>query len=121
MKVLVIDDEQDISWLFSQKFRKEIKDSKLQFVFAISAEEGLKILEMEGTEIHSIFTDLNMPGMTGFELLKRVKSDLGLSNKQVYVMSAYSDSENVNLAKELGALVFITKPIDFTLIKDILL
>ncbi|MCC6817091.1 MAG: response regulator [Saprospiraceae bacterium] len=118
--ILVIDDEHDVSWLFNQKFRKQIKDRSLQFCYAESAEEALQILIEKQPNINLVFTDLNMPGMTGFEFLRKLNQNSYIQNITTYVMSAYSDPENMNMAKDLGAAGFITKPLDFDYIKAIL-
>ena len=73
MNILVVDDELDIRTLFEQKFRREIKDKIFTFQFAHSGESALELLQTEGSSIVLILSDINMPGMSGIELLKRVE------------------------------------------------
>lgn len=116
MKILIVDDEKDVEMLFRQKFRKEVKHNDLELIFAFSGKEGLELLEREDPpEVVYVFSDINMPGMTGLELLKVVKSRF--PEIKVSMISAYGDSENYNKAKESGAQEFFTKPIDFNSLK----
>ena len=73
MKILVVDDERDIQTLFEQRFRKEIKDKSLEFVFAFSGEDALTYLYNNAHEAVLILSDINMPGMSGLELLEHIK------------------------------------------------
>src|ERR1700712_720301 len=73
MKILVVDDEADVQPLFLQRFRKEIRDHQLEFDFALSGEEALHYLEEKHSEVILILSDINMPGMTGIELLSRIR------------------------------------------------
>lgn len=117
MKILIVDDEKDVEMLFRQKFRKEIKKGEVEMVFAFSGQEALDILaKEEPPEVMYVFSDINMPGMTGLELLAEVKSRFPSIN--VSMISAYGDSENFNRAKESGAKEFFTKPIDFNSLKE---
>jgi len=117
MKILIVDDEKDVEMLFRQKFRKEIKRGEVDLVFAFSGQEALEILaKEEPPEVMYVFSDINMPGMTGLELLAEVKSRFPSIN--VSMISAYGDSENFNRAKESGAKEFFTKPIDFKSLKE---
>lgn len=116
MKILIVDDEKDVEMLFRQKFRKEIKSGQVELVFAFSGQEALEILANDNPpEVVYVFSDINMPGMTGLELLEQVKSRFPQIN--VSMISAYGDSENYNRAKESGAKEFFTKPIDFNSLK----
>jgi two-component system chemotaxis response regulator CheY len=118
MKILVVDDEKDIQTLFEQRFRKEIKDKLVEFVFAFSGEEALSYLNGHEHEAVLILSDINMPGMSGLELLGRIKQRYSKPPPVVMMITAYGDAENFNIAKELGADDFITKPVDFTLLKE---
>jgi len=118
MKILVVDDEKDIQPLFLQRFRKEIKNGVLEFVFAYSGEEALKCLEMNHSEAVLILSDINMPGMSGLELLKNIKQKYHQPPPVVMMITAYGDEDNYNRAMELGADDFITKPVDFTSLKE---
>jgi two-component system, chemotaxis family, chemotaxis protein CheY len=74
MKVLVVDDEKDIQMLFEQRFRKEIRNREIEFVFAFSGEEALEYMNNLKHEFVLILSDINMPGMSGLELLKKIKA-----------------------------------------------
>ena len=119
MKILVVDDELDIQPLFEQRFRKEIKKDEIQFVFAHSGEEALNYLSSSNNhEAVLILSDINMPGMSGLELLGKIKQEYNAPPPVVMMITAYGDSENYNSAMELGADDFITKPVDFTALKE---
>lgn len=117
MKILIVDDERDVEMLFRQKFRKEIKRGEVEMVFAFSGQEALDLLDKsKPPEVMYVFSDINMPGMTGLELLDEVKKRFPTIN--VSIISAYGDTENYNKAKESGAKEFFTKPIDFNSLKE---
>ena len=117
MKFLVVDDEQDVEMLFRQKFRKEIRKGLIEIEFAFSGDEAIKILKSnEPPEVVYIFSDINMPGMSGLELLEKVKGEF--PNIKVSMISAYGDQENYTRAIESGAKAFFTKPIDFKSLKE---
>ncbi len=118
MKILVVDDEQDVQLLFQQRFRKEIRSGELHFVFAFSGEDALKVMEKMDQKAVLILSDINMPGMTGLELLKTIKEKYVKPPPFVMMITAYGDEENRNMAKSLGADDFLTKPVDFTLLKN---
>jgi len=118
MKILVVDDEKDVQILFQQRFRKEIRKEELHFVFAFSGEEALEVLDKMRHEAVLILSDINMPGMSGLELLKTIKKDFVAPPPVVMMVTAYGDEDNYNTAKELGADDFLTKPVDFKLLKD---
>ena len=117
MKVLVVDDETDVKDLFLQRFRKEIRSGKLSLVFAHSGEEALTLLRsLHPMDIVLILSDINMPGMTGFDLLKAVKESM--PHLKVFMVSAYGDAENMNRAREIGADDFIEKPVNFQALEE---
>jgi YesN/AraC family two-component response regulator len=117
MKILIVDDEKDVEILFRQKFRKEIKTQNLELVFAFSGQEALELLEKTNPpEVMYIFSDINMPGMTGLELLEKVKARF--PQIKISMISAYGDTENYNKAINSGAKEFFTKPIDFNSLKE---
>ena len=118
MKILVVDDERDIQTLFEQRFRKEIRDKSLHFAFAFSGEEALAYLNTHNHETVLILSDINMPGMSGLELLKQIKQKYATPPPKVMMITAYGDDENFEKAKELGADDFLTKPVDFVYLKE---
>jgi CheY-like chemotaxis protein len=118
MKILVVDDEQDVKTLFEQRFRKEIKNNELQFVFAFSGEDALAYLNQHEHEAVLILSDINMPGMSGLELLEHIKQKYHKPPPVVMMITAYGDDENFNTAKRLGADDFLTKPVDFNALKE---
>jgi CheY-like chemotaxis protein len=117
MKILVVDDERDVQYLFQQRFRKEIKEGQVDFHFAFSGEEALEYLDgVADLDDLLIFTDIKMPGMGGIELLKRIKERS--SQARVYMITAYGDDENWRAALASGADGYTTKPIDFEKLKQ---
>ena len=118
MKILVVDDETDVRFLFEQRFRKEIRNHELDFDFAYSGEDALKYLNLHAREAVLILSDINMPGMSGLELLKQIKLKYEKPPPFVMMITAYGDDENFNTAKRLGADDFLTKPVDFALLKE---
>ncbi len=118
MKILVVDDEQDIKQLFEQRFRKEIKSGEFNFVFTFSAPDAIKYLNQVPHEVVLILSDINMPGMSGFELLSEIKKKFKSPPPIVMMITAYGDDEKHRLSIELGADDFLTKPLDFNLLKS---
>jgi CheY-like chemotaxis protein len=118
MKILVVDDEKDMEILFQQRFRKEIRDHEVQFAFASSGEEALLYLSQLKHEAVLILSDINMPGMSGLELLRKIKEKYENPPPVVMMITAYGDTENYNQAMKLGADEFLTKPVDFNLLKE---
>ena len=118
MKILVVDDEKDVQVLFEQRFRKEIRSGEMNFVFAFSGEDALVYLNQHEHEAVLILSDINMPGMSGLELLEKIKKKYHKPPPVVMMITAYGDAENYKTAKELGADDFLTKPVDFTVLKQ---
>ena len=118
MKILVVDDEKDVQVLFEQRFRKEMKNGEMEFAFAFSGEEALQYLSTHEQEAVLILSDINMPGMSGLELLRRIKQEYHEPPPVVMMITAYGDAENYNQATQLGADDFLTKPVDFTVLKE---
>lgn len=118
MKILVVDDEKDIQPLFEQRFRREIKKGEIHFDFAHSGEEALQYLHQNNQEAVLILSDINMPGMSGLELLGKIKQEYKEPPPVVMMITAYGDTENYNTAMNMGADDFITKPVDFTELKE---
>src|SRR5919112_2576596 len=103
MKILVVDDEKDVQTLFEQRFRKEIRSKEIEFVFAFSGHEALMYLDQHSHQAVLILSDINMPGMSGLELLKRIKGKGYIPPPMVMMITAYGDQENYNTAMRLGA------------------
>ena len=118
MKILVVDDEVDIQTLFQQRFRKEIREGLVEFVFAISGEQALEYLNSNNHEAVLILSDINMPGMSGLQLLEQIKQKFHAPPPVVMMITAYGDDENYNYAMKLGADDFLTKPVDFAILKE---
>jgi two-component system chemotaxis response regulator CheY len=119
MKILVVDDEEDVQPLFLQRFRKEIKNHEIEFDFAQSGEAALDYLKEKHSEVVLILSDINMPGMSGIELLTHIREDFPMPPPPVVMMiTAYGDEENYKQAMDKGADDFLTKPLDFNLLKE---
>ncbi|MEP6712911.1 MAG: response regulator [Ferruginibacter sp.] len=118
MKILVVDDEQDVQVLFEQRFRKEIKSGEMNLVFAFSGEQALEYMKANEHEAVLILSDINMPGMSGLELLRNIKEKYDTPPPVVMMITAYGDDENYNQAMKLGADDFLTKPVDFIALKE---
>lgn len=116
MKILVVDDEKGIQRLFQQRFRRETRSGKVELHFAFSGEEALHFLAQGGArDLTLILSDINMPKISGLELLKRIKSDYPVL--KVLMITAYDDEKNRRKAILLGASDYITKPINFDELK----
>jgi CheY-like chemotaxis protein len=119
LKALVVDDETDMEFLFRQKFRKEIRSGEFDFHFAFSGEDAVKYLSgLNPVDIVLVLSDINMPGMSGFELLKIVKEKF--SHLKVVMVTAYGDLENKENSERLGADGFINKPVNFDELKSVM-
>lgn len=118
MKILVVDDEKDIRTLFEQRFRKEIREQEVHFAFAYSGEEALQYLSQHVHEAVLILSDINMPGMSGLDLLREIKMHYENPPPIVMMITAYGDAENYTQAMKLGADDFLTKPLDFSVLKE---
>lgn len=109
VKILVVDDEIDMQDLIKLAFKAQIKDKEFVFLFALNGLEALEVLS-KNSDLSVIMTDINMPGMSGLDLLKEInKSDVKC---QTVVVSAYGDMQNIRTSMNYGALDFVTKPID---------
>lgn len=118
IKILVVDDEADVQPLFLQRFRKEIKNEEVEFNFALSGEAALNYLTDHHSEVVLILSDINMPGMSGIELLSKIRTQYSAPPPMVMMVTAYGDEENHRQAMQNGANDFLTKPLDFNLLKD---
>jgi len=116
MKIMIVDDERDVEILFRQQFRKEVKDGKVELCYAFSGEEALLYLRtVNPPDVVCILSDINMPGITGLDLLKAVKEQY--PNIRVSMITAYGDEVNFKTAMSTGAEHYFTKPIDFDQVK----
>ncbi len=118
MKILVVDDEQDVQVLFEQRFRKEMRSGEMEFSFAFNGDQALQYLAQYHQEAVLILSDINMPGMSGLELLRQIKEKHFMPPPVVMMITAYGDADNYNMAMKLGADDFLTKPVDFISLKD---
>jgi CheY-like chemotaxis protein len=117
MKLLVVDDELDVQFLFQQKFRKEIKAGEIQILYALNGLSALELIEsFEDKTDYLILSDINMPEMNGIELLRNVKTKY--PELKVFMITAYEDEHNLNMARTLGADDYFTKPLKFELLKE---
>ena len=117
IKILIVDDEPDVELMFRQKFRNEIKTGEFSLMFALNGEHALSFMDtLQPFDIILVLSDINMPVMSGLQLLKRIRSQYPALN--VFMISAYGDSQNQDEASRLGASDFITKPVDFPLLKQ---
>ena len=116
MHILVVDDEQDVRLLFEQRFRRELRTQQLTFHFFTSGQAALDYIEQEqDTPVVLILADINMPGMTGLELLQRVKAHD--ATIKVFMVTAYNDANHQQAAAQHGADAYFAKPVDFRELK----
>jgi CheY-like chemotaxis protein len=117
VRVLVVDDEPDVEALFRQQFRREVRQGLYILDFALSGKDALdKLADHVGNDIILLVSDINMPGMTGLELLPVVKQQR--PDLPVFMISAYGDAGTVALALQRGANKFLAKPVDFPQLKQ---
>jgi two-component system, response regulator, stage 0 sporulation protein F len=117
VSILVVDDEADVADLFRQQFRREVRQGQYVMHFAQSAEEALdKLAGGIRPELIVILSDINMPGMDGLGLLRKVKEQH--ADLPVIMVTAYGDDERRRKAAEFGAREFVTKPVDFSVLKQ---
>ena len=109
-QVLVVDDEEDLELLVCQKFRHQIREGNLKFLFAHNGKQALEKLD-ENPQVHLVLSDINMPVMDGLTMLSQL-SDTE-RDVQAVIVSAYGDMKNIRIAMNRGAFDFLTKPIDF--------
>ena len=116
VSILVVDDEPDVTDLFRQRFRREARNGTYVMHFANSGEEALdKLAAGIEPQLIVILSDINMPVMDGLELLREIKARR--PDLPVMMVTAYGDNERRRLAGEDGAAEFITKPVDFDILK----
>jgi len=110
--ILVVDDEPDVETLFRQQFRRDLRAERFTMEFAQSGEAALqRIADAASVSLVLILSDINMPGMTGLELLPKAKA--ARPDVPVIMITAYGDAETKRTALESGAEALFTKPIDF--------
>ena len=115
--ILVVDDEPDIASLFRQQFRRELRSGRFTMEFAGSAAEAMtRLSNPEDVSLILVFSDINMPGMTGLELLPRIRATR--PDVPVIMITAYGDAETRRKALEAGAAGLLTKPIDFAALRQ---
>ena len=115
--ILVVDDEPDVEALFRQQFRRDLKSERFKMEFAVSASEALDCAsKIKDPSLILILSDINMPGMSGLEMLPQVKA--ARPNVPVIMITAYGDEATKRKAAELGAAGLLTKPIDFGLLRE---
>jgi len=111
-RVLVVDDEPDVEPLFRQQFRREVREGLYQLDFALSGEAALHMLDRgAGEEIILLVSDINMPDMSGLDLLPIIKTRR--PDLPVFMILAYGDADTASTARERGADEFLIKPVDF--------
>jgi len=114
--ILVVDDEPDVEALFRQQFRRDIKTGRFTMEFAPSAPVALvRAAEIRDPSLILILSDINMPGMSGLEMLPKVRAER--PDVPVIMITAYGDAETRRKAIERGAVGLLTKPIDFALLR----
>jgi CheY-like chemotaxis protein len=115
--ILVVDDEPDVEALFRQQFRRDIRDGRFTMDFAQSGDGALqRIREAAGASLILILSDINMPGMSGLELLPKAKA--ARPDVPVIMITAYGDADTRRKALEGGAEALLTKPIDFAALRS---
>jgi CheY-like chemotaxis protein len=117
VSILIVDDEADVAELFRQQFRHEVRQGVYVMHFAQSGEEALARLD-DGIrpELMVILSDINMPGMDGLRLLRAAKEHF--PDLPVIMVTAYGDDDRRRQARDYGATEFVTKPVDFAILKQ---
>jgi CheY-like chemotaxis protein len=114
--ILVVDDEPDIELLFRQQFRRDLRAGRFAMEFAQSAAAALRrIADAADVTLILILSDINMPGMSGLELLPKAKAVR--PDVPIIMITAYGDADTKRKALESGAEALLTKPIDFTALR----
>ena len=114
--ILVVDDEADMEALFRQQFRRDLKAGRFGLEFAASAQQALQVIEeTDGRDIILLLSDVNMPGMSGLDLLPKAKA--ARPDLPVIMVTAYGDAETRRRVLEGGAEGLFPKPIDFAALR----
>ena len=115
--ILVVDDEPDVELLFRQRFRQDVRAGRFAMEFAQSAVSALqRITDIRGAPLILILSDINMPGMSGLDMLPKARA--ARPDVPVIMITAYGDAETTRKALEGGAMSLLTKPIDFSTLRD---
>jgi CheY-like chemotaxis protein len=115
--ILVVDDEPDVEMLFRQNFRRDLRAGRFSMEFAQSVSAALQsISDASDASLILILSDINMPGMSGLELLPKAKAVR--PDVPVIMITAYGDAETKQKALESGADALLTKPIDFVMLRN---
>ena len=115
--ILVVDDEPDVEALFRQQFRRDLRSGRFHMEFALSASDAIKrAAEVRDPSLILILSDINMPGMSGLDMLPKVRADH--PHVPVIMITAYGDAETHRKAIEGGAMGLLTKPIDFAQLRQ---
>jgi len=115
--ILVVDDEADVEDLFRQQFRRDLRSGRFLMEFAPSGPAALtRVVEIVDPSLILILSDINMPGMSGLEMLPKVRAMR--PDVPVIMITAYGDAETRRKAIERGAVGLLTKPIDFALLRN---
>ncbi len=115
--ILVVDDESDVEQLFRQQFRRDLRSGRFAMEFAQSAQEALGVIgAAQDRSLILILSDINMPGMSGLDLLPKAKAVR--PDVPIIMITAYGDAETKRKALERGAESLLTKPIDFTTLRS---
>ena len=116
LRALVVDDEPDVKLLFTQRFRREAREGLVDLRFAMSGPEALELLNKgAAADVVLVLSDINMPGMTGIELLREIKTNY--PDLRVLMVTAYDNADLQREAYANGAEGYLTKPIDFDELK----
>ena len=117
LKIMVVDDEPDVQFLFQLEFNNEISENRIQFHFAISGQEAMEFFKLnDPSDLGLILSDINMPEMDGLTLLDKLKTNYPAL--KVCMVTAYGDEEIRNKAEKLGCDDYVTKPINFSDLRD---
>ena len=111
MLLLVVDDEADVETLFRQQFRRELRAGRFGIGFASSGLQALELIAAQGSDVILLLSDINMPGMDGFDLLARARALR--PDVPVIMISAYGDAATLERARAGGAENVLAKPVDF--------
>jgi CheY-like chemotaxis protein len=115
--ILVVDDEPDVESMFRQQFRRDLRSGRFVMEFALSAPAALeRVKTIADPSLILILSDINMPGMSGLDMLPKVRAER--PNVPVIMITAYGDEDTRRKAMAQGAVGLLTKPIDFTLLRE---